>query len=1171
MKSRSQILTPSLENTSDDAARLRQRDAANPAHSVWVSASAGTGKTRVLIDRVLRLLLPRTDDTPGTRPDRILCLTYTRAAATEMTERLRARVSKWVVLNEKELSQDLFDLFGETPRSVQMKSARTLFTRLVDGPDSVRIMTIHAFCQSVLARFPLEAGISPGFNLIEGAEVGELLNAARRRVIDDSQKDTGLLSALRAVLSEINEGTLSQLLTHAFTEKRQIISSLSALRGEARRYEIFGILGLPLDFNVSALKDRIAKFFVDHNDDLRRLTNALTQDLATTAEKQLGFVLQTSIELSMPNLDQIGPAFWDKNQQPRKSGRHQGVRKKQPDIADLYESLQEQIMELSRLRARLALAQINLDFLCVIERFIAAYDDLKRARAVLDYDDIIFYTLRLLHAEKETPGASDILSWVMYKLDGGIDHVLVDEAQDTNPEQWRIIRALTASFFSDQGAGAKPNRSIFIVGDQKQSIYSFQGANPESFEQSLDHLRKFKEDHLFKRIPLNTSFRSGRAVLEVVDEVFDDDVLRQNLREQGQITHVLHRVGQGGKVELWPVIKEEKIPVPDDALPSTPAWPIGLTIIPPDDIYDRLAKRIAKRIRGWLDDKEILESHGRPIEPKDILILVRKRVPMLPCLVAALRAERIPVGGLDRFNLIDELIVCDLLALARFVLMPGDDLNLACVLKSPLMGMTDDDLIRLAPLRQGTLWQAVQQDPKSSLAARYLQDVQEKSVNVTPSSFFHFILNTPCPGDPDGSGCRALKTRVGDENADIIDDLLAMIQDLQKRGMGLLAILHHITHENPEIKRSGNSDYNMVRLMTVHGAKGLEAPIVILPDTFQSTRSAKNTPKIFWPDDTGMKLPIWSPRQTDHPEGLADVAARAEESARAEYNRLLYVALTRAQDRLIIAGAQKSETHTDPESWYMTVQKGFDRLSLMPGFDCNKTGDGDFLSFTVPQTSGPDRNQQLEKLGETEDVSLPPARSFSDQPLDLEPAPARPYRAEAVTGAKIAASPLALLADPIKFNYGLIVHKLLQVVPDLPNETRGPTIQAYLATQTEFPVETRQKIAHDVLAILNHPDFAPIFGSGSRAEVSVAGLLKDGRLMAGRIDRLCITDDTVWIVDYKTGPTPNTIPTPYLRQMAAYHDVLTRIYPHHQVRTVLIWTESEKLTEVTDMIHAAGA
>lgn len=1149
-------------------ARDRQRHAADPTRSVWVSASAGTGKTRVLIDRVLRLLLPHTDGTLGTRPDRILCLTYTRAAATEMTERLLSRLSRWVILPDKELLHELMDLLGTIPVADQINAARRLFAHLVDGPEQVRIMTIHAFCQSILARFPLESGLPPHFELVQGVAADELLRAAQVDVLRRSGSDSELRTHLESVLSEINDESFSALLSELFGKnKRQLTYALIHYFGCHRQNVLCSQLNLPVGYTIEKWKDDAKEFVVNHLEDITVLAQVMTGDGTTSRDQELAaFLLDWLSRTPESRLDEINilsDFSYTKEGKRRSSGETQGIRKKRPEIAALYMRVADAIGRLITLRKRIDLVRVNFSLFYIAEQIMGAHDRIKHTRGFLDFDDVIRYTLRLLNVDNRSL-ATHVLSWVMYKLDGGIDHILVDEAQDTNPEQWAIIRALSTGFFDDIGSGAGKNRTLFVVGDQKQSIYSFQGADPHSFEQSVDHLLAQGNEqtrNVFDRIPLNTSFRSVPAVLHLVDHIFDDESRRAHIRVDDKVTHVVNRVGQGGRVEIWP------LETPDETKKEErQGWQAATKVKYGDDVFDRLSVRIAKQIRSWLDTGEKLESYDRLIEPRDIMILVRRREPFLSRLVAALRTQGVPVGGMDRLQLADDLAVRDILSVMKFALLPFDDLNLACLLKSPFINYIDDDLIRLAPGRKGSLWEALKNDASSISVYTYLSGLIDRVQSMRAYSFLSYILSQPCPANPEGSGLKALKARLSISCVEPIDELLSYVLQGDDAGETLLHIIHQLTSENPEIKREGQALRNTVRLMTVHGSKGLESPIVILPDTIRSTQTGQPQ-SVFWPEDTGKPLPVWSPRADARPDDLQDVLTSAKDAEISEYNRLLYVALTRAQDRLIVAGACKGKA--DPESWYYAVQAGFDRLQNMPGFTVEGAGDDAKRIYVTPQTAVADHaSQGGNTMTSAFTEALP---EILRKPLSLEPALSRPYRAEAASGTAVPVSPLLVTNDPHRFRRGLLTHKLLQILPEIDQQKWGSAAKSYLEHRRgDLPDNEIDQIWIEVRNILTHVDFAPVFGPGSKAEVPVAGMLADGRLISGQIDRLLILPDRILIIDYKTNRPPPTdardVPTVYIRQMGAYRELLAGLYPDRTVQTALIWTDGPRFMDVTPLL-----
>lgn len=1131
-----------------------QRRAAHPDQSVWVNASAGTGKTKVLTERVLRLLLPRPDGRPGTAPHKILCLTYTRAAASEMAERLLKRVSAWAVMPEAELAQNLAQLTGGTPDNVMITAARRLFYQLVDGPDQVRLMTIHAFCQSVLARFPLEAGVPPHFSLIEGEAAKALLSDARQKVLLQAERDPILSDAVKSLAAIASEDGIQELMDDLLMDAEALRRSLLATPAAVRATTLATILGLEVNDHLTTWEKRVGSPAPIFLADLTQLAGGLQTGVAR--EKEMATAIQNWTAYSVPDralkFNNLMRVFIKQNGERYQDGSHAGARKKNPDLAALYINCGDLVAALAGERDRLLLKAANLALLTLAERILIAYDDLKQTHGVLDFQDLISFTGRLLRQDQ----ASHTPSWVRYKMDGGIDHILVDEAQDTNPDQWALIAQLVQSFGDDPSR----DRTIFVVGDQKQSIYRFQGADPDIF---ADMLRQFGAVSgggiTFDRIPLNTSFRTVAAVLNVVDQMYVDATARVSLGLCEPLVHVVKRVGQGGQIDLWP-----QLSLPENTEPKIP-WDPPVTIKPRRDMPAKLAEQVARLVRGWLDSREMLPSHNRPIEPQDIMILVRKRAPWLSVLQAALRSAAVPVAGLDRQILTDHLAVKDVLSLMRFAVLPTDDLSLACFLKSPLVGLDEDALMNLAFGRNGSLWAALQADPQFGDIVRYCQKWFSGEFWGSPYRFINNILSTPCAaGNGALSGEQALRSRLGDDVGPVLIDLQARALGAEQAGKTTLQFLGDLDQNTGEVKRDMMRGENAVRLLTVHGAKGLESPIVILPDTIITHHDQKD-PTLFWPDDTGQALPLWVPRRPAQIPALVPILERGRAAEQAEYERLLYVAATRAGDRLVVMAARQS-TEPDPQSWYFRFGSAIDRLANTKDYSEEQTPIGPVRSIKTTQTVDPDGAARAARLGIITPSKGGPINAAPLTPLPVEPPIPRPLRATA-TPALDPVSPLQVVNDPRRFLRGQLIHKLLQILPDLPLDRRQAAATTFLAHHTtELTEGAAGEIWSAVNGVLTHPDFTTWFGHDSRAEVAVTGLLPDGRLLSGQIDRLVVLPDRVVIIDYKTNrPAPtrvDEVPAAYRMQLAAYRAALAAIYPGRTITTCLLWTEGPHLMEI---------
>jgi ATP-dependent helicase/nuclease subunit A len=1134
-----------------------QITAANPGLSVWVSANAGTGKTRVLIDRIARLLLM------GTKPERILCLTFTKAAAAEMANRLSMRLGDWSVMSEKELAEDLFKLTGKKAIEETISRARELFAETLDAPGGLMIRTIHSFCESLLGRFPLEAGIAPHFSVIDERTAGEMLAAAHNRLLTDALGDPegGVSRDLNHIAGLINEDDFQNLM-RGLDANRGRLKKLLARHdgGEGLHRAGRAALGLAeKDTHKSVIKaaceDADGQALKAASDALRQGTKADGE----RAAKIHAWLKAGQKERAESFLDLYAPIFLTKEGVPRNERNiiTKKVREASPVALDALMAEQERLLGIMEKLKAVTVADASRALIGVGAAILEHFEAAKKSLALLDYDDLIFKARGLLAADG---GAS----WVHYKLDGGIDHILVDEAQDTSFEQWRVIAALADDFFA--GAGARDDKgvtpTIFAVGDEKQSIYSFQGADPVEFSRMRDYFaaKVMAAEKDWRPVGLEASWRSTLTVLKAVDAVFAGEDARRGLtHDAAPVRHLTTREGQAGIVEIWPTCKAE-------SAPETDPWDAPLDRLSAISPPARLAAMIAGKIKLWLDTGELLASAARPVKPGDILILVRRRQAFAEEMVRQLKRLAIPVAGSDRMVLTEQLAVMDLMAMGRFVLFPEDDLNLAVVLKSPLIGLSEEELFLLAFGRKGGLWQELKRrssDAKAfAKAYDYLSAARAKADFAPPFEFFSRILS-------DG-GRRRLVARLGPDANDPIDEFLGLALDFERdHAASLQGFLHWLEAGRTEIKRDLEQGRGEVRVMTVHGAKGLQSNIVFLPDTCAVPMTGRDA-RLLWDDEEGTATPalFWPVVKKNRTAHLEDLAEKLAGAAGAEYKRLLYVALTRARDRLYICGFENKLGRAQG-CWYdhirnALVSEGGEAEEII--LDDGDTG----WRITGKQEAAPDGAKDTAP-GEDETGPLPP---WAHAPPPREPEPARPLvpsRPAEIEPAII--SPLITNGDSKMdegghFKRGRIIHQLLQTLPDLAPDRRGGAAESYLARPVLGLDGAAQKgIAAEVLGILNHADFAALFAPGSQAEVPLSGLVR-GHAVSGRIDRILISADAVTIVDFKTNrPPPEKVADVaaiYLRQMAAYRALLRIIFPGRAVRCLLLWTAGPDLMALPD-------
>jgi len=1131
---------------------IAQRQASDPKASVWVAANAGTGKTKVLTDRVLSLMVT------GTKAHHILCLTFTKAAAAEMSNRIADKLGKWSVMGDGDLNSALEDLLSRPASKEEFILARQLFAHVLDAPGGMQIQTIHAFCQSLLRRFPLEAGLAPHFQVMDERNAAELLKKAQDDVLMDARlgRTPDLYEALRGVTAHIHETAFPEL-----------IADLAGSRGRLRRVldhhggvrKLVAVLAERMDLQASDTPDNLMEKACDHHSfdalGLRVACEALLSGTKTdqTRGDMLARWLSATEGERLSFFEEYRDVFLTGKGEIRKTLITKNAAASSPGAVDvLVVEGARMLRTANKVRAAVTLQSTHA-LLRIGKALLDAYDKYKRNQAVLDYDDLILKTRDLLTREA--------VPWVLYKLDGGIDHILVDEAQDTNPDQWRVVEALSQEFFVGDGTHEADNpRTIFAVGDAKQSIYSFQGADPAEF----DRMKRLfadqvpKAQRLWREVPMTVSFRSTRAVLQAVDNVFKTPEVAQGVEIDDVIRHDAWRDRDGGVVEVWPPVR------PTAAAPQ-PSWKPPVERLQADSPRARLAKLVAKRIQRMIVSEEMLEARGRPIRPGDIMVLVRRRSGFVEELVRALKELEFAVAGVDRMVLGEQIAVMDLVALGRFLLQPDDDLQLACVLKGPLLGLSDDDLFEIAYKRRKgqSLWSALRDKAKSDLrfhtAHSYLADLMARTDYVRPYELFSYVLVAQ-------GGRRKLISRLGVEAEDPINEFLDLALNFERsHAPALESFLAWLETGETEVKRDlEQGEQNAVRVMTVHGAKGLQAPIVFMPDTMQAPRQGS---KLLWPHDqeSGAELFLWPPKSA-----FAEELATAEKDRLArkqdeEYRRLLYVAMTRAEDRLYVCGWETKQAAPD-RCWYNLVRNGLQGRAqeIDDSFltSCEEIEDSDILRLACAQ----EKKAQVEAGPEQLDIVVQELPAWARVNPQAEPspprplAPSRPHEPEPATRSPLGDD------HGYRFKRGNIIHALLQTLPEMKAEDREQAARSYLGGAAHgLSADQQEEIATETLRILQDEEFADVFAPGSQAEVPIVGMVEN-RVISAQVDRLLVREDEIVVIDYKTNrPPPRTVrkvPPVYIKQMQAYRAALRLIYPDRPVRCVLLWTDTPKLMEI---------
>ena len=1099
-------------------ATQRQIKAARPDRSTWLSANAGSGKTTVLTNRVARLLLA------GTDPQNILCLTYTKAAASEMQNRLFGRLGAWAMLPDDRLREELNELGIEGDKTpARLKEARRLFAVAIETPGGLKIQTIHSFCSALLRRFPLEAGVTPQFTEMEDRAAALLRSEVVEQIANGPHADALYDMAQHYTGEDFEKLTLEMV------GKRDLFAhSLS----EDRLCDLLGI-------SPGTSQDTIdAQLFLGGEDDLIAKLIPAMQASDKKTDHTNADRLQALLPLHAGKLTALEHIFLTGSSAKEPFSAKIGsiptkdVREANPDLIDQIDAFMLRIEAARDTRLALAAKTSALALHRFANIFLPAYQNAKDARGLLDFDDLILRARDLLEDRK-------VADWVLFKLDGGIDHILVDEAQDTSPVQWTLIERLSQEFTAGTGAREDTRRTIFVVGDKKQSIYSFQGADPEGFDRMKNEFKAKLDvtDAPLQDMEMEFSFRSAQTILSLVDDTFHGaDASGFTQREP----HKAFKSVMPGRVDLWPVVEKETTEDP-------PPWYDPVDILAPGDPTTRLAEQIAHSIHDMLGTPlpNTKGDGARPITEGDILILVQRRSALFHEIIRACKAQGLNVAGADRLRVGAELAVRDIAALLSFLATPEDDLSLATALRSPLFGWTEAQLFDLAYARpKKYLWQALRDRAKEfPQTLAMINDLRDAADYLRPYDMIERILTRH-------DGRARLLSRLGAEAEDGIDALLSQAMAYERNAVdSLTGFLVWMETDDLEIKRQLDNAGNRIRVMTAHAAKGLESPIVILPDC--AKRDLKMDSKLIEVDGTF----LWRLRKDDLPSALKDQDGAERAAHWAERDRLLYVAMTRAEQWLIVAAAGDLDKK-EGKDWYSKVRAGMLRAEAQEHlFD---------LGQGLRLESGNWAGLETEKPSTKEDgtVDLP---GFFTDPAKPAPAASKTLAPSDLGGAKALPGEDGLDEDAAK-RRGRQVHRLLEVLPQLTPTQWADTAASLLAHGPD--AAEGQELAlllAEAEKVLTKPGLEHLFAAEALAEVSISAALDplQGQRMHGTIDRLIVTYEKILAVDFKTNAivpdTPGHCPDGLLRQMGAYAHALQQIYPGRTIETALLWTRTATL------------
>ncbi len=1135
----------------------QQYASSNPENSAWVSANAGSGKTHVLTQRVIRLMLA------GNAPDKILCLTFTKAAAANMKNRVFSTLSEWTMMADAELDAEILKTTNHPATPRLRIRARQLFTLALDTPGGLKIQTIHAFCESLLHQFPLEANVPGHFEALQEIEQANMLAQARSQALGGNESEAAKHYA--QLVPHATDGKIEDGL-NAIIAMRQDFLNWSKGDVELALSPLYSTLGIEPDDTPEKLYQQGVSNILSTYPDLSSITaQAAHSDKKTDLELASALQVLIENENSETSFITIQKAFLTAKNEPKKSIATNFVKNEILSAADtLHAVALEIIVTLEKINS-IQLLKNSYHLFKIGEAVLDVYEKMKRQRGVIDFDDQIEKCATLLTR-------AEIRDWIRYRLDRGIDHLLVDEAQDTSPKQWEIINAVTEDFHSGDAA-ATVNRTVFVVGDEKQSIFSFQGAEPSEFDRQERRLKKRVEeaDKTFHAGRLELSFRSTQDVLHAVDKVFSHPENLNGLTQSGERpVHDAVRENHPGEVQVWPLFVQEKTE-------QTESWLDPIDKKSADDPAVLLANKIAHSIEEWVGKP--LPGMDEPLKFGDILVLVRKRDRFLTAFTRTMKDKGLAIAGADRLTLTDHIAVEDLLAIGRVVLLPADDLSLACVLKSVFFNLDEERLFELTHDRgESSLYENLIMISKDETHPNFKSVTSiltrlHKIITVGRKSsvfdFYAYLLGKM-------EGRKKILNRLGMEAEDVLDSFLdEALSFTNDRNGGLETFITELTNAEPVIKREVELDRDEVRILTVHSSKGLEAKLVFLVDHCGAAWSEKHRPELLeiqtgaYPNGY-----LWLTSKDKHVEATRESTELISQAAEAEYRRLLYVGMTRAADRLVVCG-YRGATEPKHSYWHGMVENALADTAHEIKNDAGEVTALKWISKSQPSIA---LKEQYDEAMISSELNSIPAWLFepalSDPPL---PRPLTPSGAFALIDQDSLANETLKFSSQVEDNNiallkGNATHKLLEVLPDIHPDQRIALATDYLEkTCAGLSEKLRSDILDSIFAIFSDDRFKTFFEGEAQAEVSLAGRLdiKSGSmLVTGQIDRLIVSEDSVTILDYKTNrQVPSSLdetPAEYITQLALYRDLVTRIYQNKKIVSALLWTQTPQLDIIPD-------
>jgi len=1152
--------------------------AINPQISATVSASAGTGKTWLLVSRIIRLLLT------GASADAILAITFTRKAAAEMQSRLASRLFEFAAADDSQLLSLMRQI--ETPANpATLATARTLYERILHSHQKVRASTFHSFCQDILRRFPLDAGIAPGFELVD--DTASLSQEAWDLLVREAtiNPESPLAKQLETLMDYCNSVNNTQEALFNFLEHRSDWWAFTENQTSPVDYAIRKLKSdLQIDPDADPLntlceadfRSAIAEFVAL----LAKHPTASNQSHVVAAHQAMDLLDMASLEEAFSTLC---PVFFTQKSEPRARRESKAQAKKMGDAGqcrflELHANISAILTDITNRRFRL-----NLFKLCSVwyetgQQLLDRFQRLKTEQRLLDFSDLEWKTYSLLNHR-------DNAHWVQYKLDQRIDHLLIDEFQDTNPTQWRLIVPL----LEELAAGySERQRSVFLVGDRKQSIYGFRRAAPELFDAAQDWLQRSLNA---VTQPLSTSWRSAPAIMQCVNWVFGDGPLNTQIHQFD--AHDTHHKKLWGRVEILPLVKTETAsvaPVPDTGTLRNPLkTPRSET---QDTRHYEEGRLIASKIKSLISHPTLIgnDKQARKLGYKDIMILLRYRT-HASAIEKALREARIPYVGAERGTLLDTLEIKDMIALLETLVTPYNNLAVAVVLRSPVFSCTNEHLMLLAKLTQGTWLQRLQavtneQSPPPELARAYKLLYDWNSLagilpvhDLLDRIYSHGnILNRYEAAYPDH-----LKQRVR-ANLTRFIELALEVDSGRYPSIGnfltKLRTLRDQTQNGPDEVAAADSQ-SRVRILTIHASKGMEAPVVFLADATSIDSTSRAYQAIVdWPaEQSRPRSYLLAPPKKQQDDIVQQWLARNREKELKEDSNLLYVALTRAKQLLFVSGSEPKRG--DNTGWYGRI-----REQLSRHMDLKELQDEQAIVFQSGEPPTVEA-QSESRHAENSIVKMPEADiglkgPFPSAGLLKEIAPSHETPPKTATSAPAGVNAARLTNTN---NTSVVVSQASLNTLDEDKQIRGETIHRILhllcesVNESDIADRIRVEYGLDLLAspwdqwlaearrVIHNPAWGFLYDNtqylAAYNEVPIMYRQNDDTVY-GFIDRLVVTEQKLIIVDYKTHAVNNPndfefLAGRYMPQMRLYRQGLAKGWPNRPIECYLLFTHNTHL------------